>query len=76
MELESYTCENCILQRLEVVYHLFLRCNFARACWESIGVLTTKGQLPNEGGDQDQKTAQDAKCYGNHYSDGMEYLEM
>jgi hypothetical protein len=35
-----------------------------------------KGQLPNEGGDQDQKTAQDAKCYGNHYSDGMEYLEM
>jgi hypothetical protein len=39
MELESYTCENCILQRLEVVYHLFLICNFARSCWESIGVL-------------------------------------
>jgi hypothetical protein len=46
MELESYTCENCILQRLEVVYHLFLRCNFARACWESIGVLTPRVNCP------------------------------
>jgi hypothetical protein len=25
MELESYTCENCILQRLETWSHLFLR---------------------------------------------------
>jgi hypothetical protein len=30
--LESYTCENCIWQREETLYHLFLRCNFAKAC--------------------------------------------
>jgi hypothetical protein len=46
MELESYTCENCILQRLEIVYHLFLRCNFARSCWESIGVLPPRINCP------------------------------
>jgi hypothetical protein len=32
MELESYTCENCILQRNETIYHLFLRCNFVKNC--------------------------------------------
>nr|TKW34016.1 hypothetical protein SEVIR_2G277400v2 [Setaria viridis] len=38
MILDSYTCELCILQIRETVAHLFLRCNFARACWSSIGV--------------------------------------
>nr|TKW11048.1 hypothetical protein SEVIR_6G208600v2 [Setaria viridis] len=38
MTLESYTCDLCILQRTETVAHLFLRCNFARACWVSIGI--------------------------------------
>jgi hypothetical protein len=38
MVLESYTCENCILQREETLYHLFLRCNFAKRCWEAIGL--------------------------------------
>jgi hypothetical protein len=38
MYLDSYSCENCILQRQETVYHLFFRCNFATRCWESIGL--------------------------------------
>jgi hypothetical protein len=38
MNLESYTCENCIWQKEETLYHLFLKCNFAKACWNSIGM--------------------------------------
>jgi hypothetical protein len=38
MILESYSCENCSWQREETLYHLFLRCNFAKACWNSIGI--------------------------------------
>jgi hypothetical protein len=39
MTLESYTCENCIWQKEETLYHLFLRCTFAKACWNSIGLI-------------------------------------
>ncbi|RLM97793.1 ML domain protein isoform X2 [Panicum miliaceum] len=47
MDLESYTCDLCILQKIESVAHLFLRCNFAKACWASIGVrvITTRPLL-------------------------------
>lgn len=47
MELDSYTCELCILQRTESVAHLFLKCNFAKTCWQSIGisVITTRPML-------------------------------
>jgi hypothetical protein len=38
MTLESYSCENCLWQREETLYHLFLRCNFAKASWNSIGI--------------------------------------
>jgi hypothetical protein len=38
MTLESYTCENRISQKEETLYHLFLKCNFAKACWNSIGL--------------------------------------
>jgi hypothetical protein len=38
MELDSYTCDQCILQRPETGAHLFLRCNFAKSCWNSLGV--------------------------------------
>jgi len=38
MQLDSFTCDLCILQRLETATHLILRCNFAKACWESIGI--------------------------------------
>ena len=37
MELDNYSFDHCILQKLETVTHLFLRCNFAKACWASIG---------------------------------------
>jgi hypothetical protein len=45
--LDSYTCDLCILQRTENVPHLFLRCNFAKACWNAIGVsvVTTRPLL-------------------------------
>jgi hypothetical protein len=45
MELDSYSCENCLWQREETLYHLFLRCNFAKACWNSIGI--TPPRIPN-----------------------------
>jgi hypothetical protein len=38
MALDSFTCDLCILQRLESGAHLFLRCNFAKAGWSSLGV--------------------------------------
>lgn len=41
MELDSYTCELCILQKTESMAHLFLRCNFAKACCNSIGITIT-----------------------------------
>jgi hypothetical protein len=46
MALDSYVCENCILQRREAVYHLFLRCNFARNCWGSIGIASPNIACP------------------------------
>jgi hypothetical protein len=39
MALDSYTCELCLLQRVETLRHLFLLCPFAKNCWASIGVL-------------------------------------
>jgi hypothetical protein len=46
MHLDSYTCENCILQRNETTYHLFLRCTFARNCWSLIGILPPQINCP------------------------------
>jgi hypothetical protein len=46
MDLESYTSENCILQKNELVYHLFLICNFANNCWSSIGVIAPSLSCP------------------------------
>jgi hypothetical protein len=48
MTLESYTCENCIWQKEETLYHLFLRCNFAKACWNSIGLIPPRIANPEE----------------------------
>jgi hypothetical protein len=42
MYLDSYTCENCILQHEETVLHLFLRYNFARRCWLMIGTTPSR----------------------------------
>jgi hypothetical protein len=48
MILESYSCENCLWQREETLYHLFLRCNFAKACWNSIGITPPRIAHPEE----------------------------
>jgi hypothetical protein len=45
MELDSYTCEMCILQRSETCAHLFFRCNFTKACWASIGITVPTTRL-------------------------------
>jgi hypothetical protein len=44
VELDSYTCDLCIRRKSETVAHLFFRCNFAKACWSSIGasVVTSR----------------------------------
>jgi hypothetical protein len=48
MVLDSYTCDMCIFQRLETSAHLILRCNFAKACWASIGVsVATTTTVPH-----------------------------
>jgi hypothetical protein len=47
MELESYTCENYILQRTETWSHLFLRCNFALRCWHIVGVVPPRTSNPH-----------------------------
>jgi hypothetical protein len=39
MPLDSFTCDNCILQIEETPIHLFFRCNFARRCWLLLGFL-------------------------------------
>jgi hypothetical protein len=44
MILDSYTCDMCILQLPETNAHLLLRCNFAKACWNSIGVTFTSSR--------------------------------
>lgn len=47
MDLDCYSCELCLRQRPETVLHLFLRCSFAKACWNSIGVsVVTSRPLP------------------------------
>jgi hypothetical protein len=46
MHLDSYMCENCILQKVESAYHLFLRCNFANNYWSSIGVTPPRIHCP------------------------------
>jgi hypothetical protein len=48
MKLDSYSCENCLWQREEILYHLFLICNFAKACWNSIGITPPRISNPEE----------------------------
>jgi hypothetical protein len=34
MQLESYTCDLCILQKQKTLRHLFFICSFAKKCWQ------------------------------------------
>lgn len=38
MDLDSYTCENYILQKEESNIHLFFKCNYVKRCWQKIGI--------------------------------------
>jgi hypothetical protein len=38
MDLDSYTCENYILQKEESIIHLFFKCNYVKRCWQKIGI--------------------------------------
>ncbi|GJN37763.1 hypothetical protein PR202_gb26749 [Eleusine coracana subsp. coracana] len=38
IELQSYNYELCIIQREATLRHLFLKCNFARRYWNTIGI--------------------------------------
>jgi hypothetical protein len=46
MHVDTYTCENCIFQREETLALLFLRCNFAKTCWATIGVVPPRTLCP------------------------------
>lgn len=46
MILDDYNCEMCIWKIEETIYHLFLRCNFAQTCWESIGLHAPRTSNP------------------------------
>nr|TKW09450.1 hypothetical protein SEVIR_6G095300v2 [Setaria viridis] len=47
MPLDSNVCEMCIRQKRETITHLFLRCSFAKACWNSVGIsyVSTRSSL-------------------------------
>lgn len=38
MVLQSYNCVLCDLSSEETVHHLFLQCEFAKQCWQMLGV--------------------------------------
>lgn len=46
--LPSYSCVLCALDTEETVQHLFLQCEFARHCWQIIGVdIPSDADFPN-----------------------------
>jgi len=46
MHLESFDCVLCDSSVEEEVDHLFLRCDFAKACWNLVGLTIPQGQGP------------------------------
>jgi hypothetical protein len=47
MQLDSYICELCMLQKEEGIRHLFFRCAFAKNCWATIGVVIPSWLRPD-----------------------------
>lgn len=77
MNLEYYTCENCILQKDETLSHLFLRCTFAKRCWTSIGImspLTTFFQLSYYCS-TNQEAIKKPLVHGSHHNNDLVHLE-
>jgi hypothetical protein len=74
IELESYTYKNCILQREEIVSHLFLRCNYARRCWQLVSITP---HTPNIISNAEDEVANDKTIEnGSHNHHVLVYLEM
>jgi hypothetical protein len=71
MVLDSYTYENCILQRTESVYHLLLRCSFSSSCWALIFSDHTTNHLPTTSYSEINKTIEKQMFNGDSYSYGM-----
>lgn len=46
MQLESYECVLCATPTEEEVCHLFLHCDFARECWDLLGLSVPQNQGP------------------------------
>uniref|UniRef100_A0A0A9AB73 Reverse transcriptase zinc-binding domain-containing protein n=1 Tax=Arundo donax TaxID=35708 RepID=A0A0A9AB73_ARUDO len=46
MDLPSYTCDLCILQKEETLEYLFLKCNFTKNCWASLGLQVPRRMRP------------------------------
>lgn len=46
-ELDSYTYENCIMQKEETWSHLLLKCGFVRRCWQIISVAPLRNSNPH-----------------------------
>jgi hypothetical protein len=75
MALDSYVRENCILQRLETTYHLFLRCSFATMFWTSIGITPPRVSNPHRA--LTRMTAiETLLCNGDSHSNILEYMEV
>jgi hypothetical protein len=45
--LDTYTCENCIMQKEETIPHLFLKCNYVKRCWKEIGLAQPRTSNPH-----------------------------
>lgn len=47
MELDSYSCENCIIiPREETLSHLLFKCSIMKRYWDMIGVTPPRAECP------------------------------
>jgi hypothetical protein len=77
MNLDSYSSDMCILQRPETGVHLFLRCNFSKACWSSLGVswhLLCLHEVGHSYFQANQREFGSPFLHGDHYLNAMEHL--
>jgi hypothetical protein len=74
MILDSYTCDLCILQLLETNAHLFLQCNFDKACWNSIGVNYSSSVTVLQIFEKNQERPGTPFLHGDNHSFSLEYL--
>jgi hypothetical protein len=65
-----------IWQREETIYHLFLRCNFARACWDSIGLFARVTTNPEIAVQRFKRQLNVPFFHGNGDFDGLEHMDI